>query len=54
MTLELLAQENSQKQIGITSGLSHQTNDYLKAIYTKLGMQLRTQAQLKGILDLGL
>jgi PAS domain S-box-containing protein len=53
--LELLVRGNSQKQIAIALGISHHTvADYLKAIYIKLGVQSRTQAQLKGILDLGL
>ena len=53
--LELLVRGNSQKQIAIALGISHHTvADYLKAIYTKLGVNSRTQAQLKGILDLGL
>jgi len=53
--LEQLVRGNSQKQIAITLGISHHTvADYLKTIYIKLGVHSRTQAQLKGILDLGL
>jgi PAS domain S-box-containing protein len=53
--LELLIQGNSQKQIAIALGISHHTvADYLKSIYIKLGVQSRTQAQLKGIMELGI
>ena len=53
--LKLLVRGCSQKQIAATLGISHHTvADYLKSIYAKLGVNSRTQAQLKGILDLGL
>lgn len=53
--LKLLVRGCSQKQIAATLGISHHTvADYLKAVYIKLGVNSRTQAQLKGILDLGL
>jgi DNA-binding CsgD family transcriptional regulator len=53
--LELLVQGNTQKQIAISLGISHHTvADYLKAIYCKLGVNSRTQAQLKGIAELGI
>jgi DNA-binding CsgD family transcriptional regulator len=53
--LRLLVRGYSQKQIAIMLGISHHTvADYLKAIYIKLGVNTRTQAQLKGILDFGM
>lgn len=53
--LELLVKGNSQKQIAISLNISHHTaSDHLKAIYTKLNVRSRTQAQLKGIMDLGM
>ena len=53
--LDLLVKGNSQKQVAIALGISpHTVGGYLKAIYQKLGVRSRTQAQLKGIAELGL
>lgn len=53
--LELLVQGHSQKRIAKILGISNFTvNDHLKAVYTKLGVTSRTQAQLKAIVELGM
>lgn len=53
--LKLLVQGNSQKHIARALGISHFTvSDHLKAIYGKLGVTSRTQAQLKAIVELGM
>ena len=53
--LELLVRGNSQKRIAQHLKLSpHTVADYCKAIYLKLGVHSRTEAQLFAITELGM